>query len=529
MKVLGRVSPGEALGERLDALAEAADLAEGRLDAEDVEHARTVVARAGARRALSVAHTAAALAGATGSGKSSLFNALAGEDLSPVGVRRPTTSAARAAVWGAEGGGPLLDWLEVPSRHQAEDGDLAGLILLDLPDHDSIRLDHRLEVDRLVELVDLLVWVMDPQKYADAAVHERYLRPLAPHRDVIVVVLNQVDRLGPDAAGRCLADLRRLLDEDGLAGVPLLATSAKTGEGLPELRDLLAARAAARRTWAARLSADVEVAADRLRGDPPAPSLPRVDGRDLETALVDALSEAAGVPAVAQAVGRAHRHRAVLAAGWPVTRGLRRLRPDPLGRLRLGTPGRTSLPAATSVQRSRVDTAVRDVADAASRLLSRPWAEAVRRAARSNAGTLADALDRVVSATGPKVSRAPLWWRAAGALQWLFLAAAVSGALWLAALAVLGYLRLPEPPTPTVGELPLPTALLGGGILAGLLLALLARAAGALGGARRRRRTARLLRARIQEVAETQILAPVREELDRHERTAALLERAKSP
>ena len=36
--------------------------------------------------------------------------------------------------------------------------------------------EHRLEVDRLVELVDLLVWVLDPQKYADAALHDRYLR-----------------------------------------------------------------------------------------------------------------------------------------------------------------------------------------------------------------------------------------------------------------------------------------------------------------------------------------------------------------
>ena len=52
-------------------------------------------------------------------------------------------------------------------------------MLLDLPDHDSTVAAHRLEVDRLVALVDVLVWVLDPQKYADAAIHERYLRPLA--------------------------------------------------------------------------------------------------------------------------------------------------------------------------------------------------------------------------------------------------------------------------------------------------------------------------------------------------------------
>ena len=76
-----------------------------------------MAARAGVRRGLSVAHTVVALAGATGSGKSSLFNALAGAPVAKVGVTRPTTAAAQAAVWDPEGAGPLLDWLGVPRRH----------------------------------------------------------------------------------------------------------------------------------------------------------------------------------------------------------------------------------------------------------------------------------------------------------------------------------------------------------------------------------------------------------------------------
>ena len=35
------------------------------------------------------------------------------------------------------------------------------------------------ETDRYVGVADLLVWVLDPQKYADFAVHRRYLEPLA--------------------------------------------------------------------------------------------------------------------------------------------------------------------------------------------------------------------------------------------------------------------------------------------------------------------------------------------------------------
>lgn len=119
MKLLRRKAEA-SLDDRLEALAEAADLAEGRLGPETVERARAVVTRAGVRRGLSVDHTAVTLAGATGSGKSSLFNALSGTDLATVGVTRPTTSKAQAALWGPDGSGPLLDWLGVPLRHTVE-------------------------------------------------------------------------------------------------------------------------------------------------------------------------------------------------------------------------------------------------------------------------------------------------------------------------------------------------------------------------------------------------------------------------
>jgi hypothetical protein len=74
-------------------------------------------------------------------------------------------------------------------------------------------------------------------------------------------------------------------------------------------------------------------------------------------------------------------------------------------------------------------------------------------------------------------------------------------------------LRLPEPEPPTIGLLPLPTALLIGGLLAGLLLALLARAL-AVAGARRRRAGAEArLRAAVAQVADALVLTPVRAEL----------------
>src|ERR1700691_6087175 len=157
-----------------------------------LDDAESVLKRAGERLRLSSNHTVVALAGGTGSGKSTLFNALAGASFSPPGVTRPTTRHAHACVWGMQGAAPLLDWLNVQRRHRyarasvldSGESDLDGLILLDLPDHDSVVTASMAAVDRLSKLADLVIWVLDPQKYADAAVHNRYLIPLAGHASV---------------------------------------------------------------------------------------------------------------------------------------------------------------------------------------------------------------------------------------------------------------------------------------------------------------------------------------------------------
>ena len=232
------------LAGRVRALGEAADLCEGRAAEEAVAEARRVVLQTDRRLAVSGAATVVALAGATGSGKSSTFNALTGTDLATVGVRRPTTSTALACSFGQESAEELLDWLAIPRRHalaadQAYAVGLDGLVLLDLPDHDSTEVAHRMEVDRLVQLVDMLVWVVDPQKYADAALHDRYLKPLASHVDVMMVVLNQIDVLSPEQRDLALRDLRRLLASEGLGAADVLGVSARTGEGMDEFRRLL--------------------------------------------------------------------------------------------------------------------------------------------------------------------------------------------------------------------------------------------------------------------------------------------------
>jgi GTP-binding protein EngB required for normal cell division len=349
-----------ALESRLEALAEAVELAQARLEPALVEPARGVVRRAGERLGHGLEATVVALAGPTGAGKSSLFNALAGRPLVREGVRRPTTAAATAAVWGRPDGG-LLDWLEVPTRHTLDGGAPDGLVLLDLPDFDSVETTHRLEVDRLVRLVDLLVWVVDPQKYADAALHDRYLRPLARHAAAMLVVLNQSDRLGTDV-DRAREDLARLLAGSDLGEVPVLAASARTGEGLAALHATLEDRVTRREAALARLAADVDgvaAALDGAAGEGAPAGLRRGD----RARLVATFGSAAGLPAVEAAALAAHRRRGALATGLPWISWMRRLRPDPLKRLRLGDAPqedvRTSLPRATGVQRAQVDAGIR--------------------------------------------------------------------------------------------------------------------------------------------------------------------------
>ena len=97
------VTRSSDIGARVEGLEQATEAARGRVDDRVVDDARAVVDRVASRLKLSADHTVVALAGATGSGKSSTFNALTGLELSAFGVFRPTTSLATSFVLGKEG------------------------------------------------------------------------------------------------------------------------------------------------------------------------------------------------------------------------------------------------------------------------------------------------------------------------------------------------------------------------------------------------------------------------------------------
>ena len=172
-----------------------------------------------------------ALAGGTGSGKSSLFNAIAGDELAVTGGARPTTSQPLALMPEARAGemaGYLADAgvdnrVVVPGR--------PWLCLIDLPDTDSVVVDHRLRVEALLPKVDMVVWVVDPEKYRDAALHHGLITPLAAYGRQFVFVLNQVDRLSRGDAGRVIDDLVTALVADGVADPAVFPTAAQPPAG----------------------------------------------------------------------------------------------------------------------------------------------------------------------------------------------------------------------------------------------------------------------------------------------------------
>ena len=177
----GAAAEASRLDRRLDALNEARELAAGALPDDVLAGVLQVLDRASSRRSLSGRpyrrrilrghRQRKVLAASTRSAERKSRRRPRGGPPPP--SRWPASGAPRAAR-------QLLDWLAVRNRHHAtpvpgfaDDG--TGLILLDLPDFDSTRAANREIVQRMVGLVDVLVWVLDPQKYADAAVHNDFL------------------------------------------------------------------------------------------------------------------------------------------------------------------------------------------------------------------------------------------------------------------------------------------------------------------------------------------------------------------
>lgn len=495
------------------ALERAITLARDWVAEEAVAGAERVVTTARERAAIYDDFIVVALAGGTGSGKSSLFNRVIGRTLSAVGVRRPTTSttssytaadAARAA--------PLLDYLDVRARHSG-DGELpAEAVLLDLPDHDSDAIEHRLELDRLIDRIDVLVWVVDPEKYADAELHDGYLRPLADHAGTFVVALNQIDLLEAGARREITGDLTRLLADAGLGRARLIAVSAMTGEGVDDLRAEIAARVAGGAAAREKLAADLAGAARRLGEACGAP----VGEPQLGDDLRDRIAAAVGAGEVERLAAANYAADAAGRLSWFGRSWWRR----GSATIRRWVPFGGSPPLDRSAAHEVVVPPVRGGAAIQVRSLAleplaqiegrlpAAWAHRARQEAQQRADRLPVQLDDRLRRIDFHYRR-PRWWRLWSVVQNLLGLIAAAGLAWLLGLAGLALLKFPQPPLPEIGEVPIPTAMLIGAVIVSGLLGLLGNGLARAGRRRQRHRAGDEVRAVVAEVLRQEIGAPL--------------------
>lgn len=500
---------------QLDAVDTAVALADGWGDAQHLQRVEAAAARARERLGLGLDHTIVAIGGPTGAGKSTLFNALVGETVSATSVRRPTTGESHAAVWG-DGTDAILDWLDIRKRHRGPDNaDRAGLVLVDLPDHDSTVEANRAEVDRLVELVDLFVWVVDPQKYADQSFHEGYIRRLNRHADVMVFVLSKTDLVSPADVDACRDDLRRRLRDDGIDEPRIVAVSV-ANDGAGEIDTLILDAVSQRRAAVDRVRADLVDAVSGLVSDA-APD-DRI-AKGARTRFVDAVGAAASIDEAARVGARHHRHRARAAIGWPVLAPIRRLRKPPATNW--------APPSVSGVASAEIDRGLRALADAVGGTGDEAWRRTVRHTLAERRDPVLARLDEVVGQSTVS-ARDRRWWRAAQVIQRLVLTVAAIGAVWMVVMVLADTaFRIDidsiTPTTPRADWLPLPTALMLGGLALGWLLGLVFGGIARVGSRRVERRARSTLRQAASRIADDAVIEPLQDLMERRSEVGRVL------
>ena len=177
----------------------------------------------------------AVVGGSTGSGKSTLVNALVGQPVTTPGVLRPTTKHPVLAhnpddtdwfesdrilprlprITGSTALGGTDDVFGL--RLAPVDSVPAGLGLLDAPDLDSVSQANREMAGMLMAAADLWLFVTTASRYADA-VPWAALRAAVDRNASVVIVLNRVP---PEAVAEVTQHVQNLLAEERLGNAPL--------------------------------------------------------------------------------------------------------------------------------------------------------------------------------------------------------------------------------------------------------------------------------------------------------------------
>jgi len=212
----------------------------------------------------------AAVAGGTGSGKSSLLNALAGHEVVSTSALRPHTEEPLAWIPANDPAiSSMMEILGIVTIVEHDDGH--GLAIIDLPDLDSTNHDHRSLVEATLPLVDAVIWIFDPIKYHDPSIHGEFLAQMTEYESVFIFVLNKVDRLDEAEAEAVGAHLGGVLALDGFSDPEVVPVAAAPFEGEPigidTLRVSLERTLVDKRSDRAKLVSDILRAGRRLAAD----------------------------------------------------------------------------------------------------------------------------------------------------------------------------------------------------------------------------------------------------------------------
>ncbi len=427
-----------------------------------------------------------ALAGGTGSGKSSLLNAIAGSKVTESGPIRPTTSQALAwaPVTPEPGIVRLLEDMGIETI--VTHSEFPNLTILDMPDTDSVVGAHRALFQELLPRVDAVVWVVDPEKYNDRLLHDHYLAPLAAYSDQFVFVMNQIDRLSSAELETVLDDFDHRLRVDGIVDPLVVATAADPIDGPPigieHLMEELSTRLDAKQLVVEKVAIDARrVAADLADaaglGGGPIGFDDRWDAT--RQRAVDVLSELVAGTEVEEVATRVGRAEAMRKAAGPLGALSDSVKDSPVGRLLGFQQSAVALEASTANWNHRAGLEAvyalieRFVGDVASDLGGR---HAVKLRTALPGEETTEGIQRIVdrSLVGyqfPDVRAAiPNWLRVFGVLKWAFAGTFIAGAIWLWAVPV------------QRGEWPWPIILMLGALVLGLGASRLAEGIGARGG-----------------------------------------------